>query len=259
MVRLRNRARKLATALLQRLGYERRRVSLPAETITARAGADALHYRDYFTPSPIFSPWTSPEFKALYHSLEGFTAGTPERGYMIYSLARYAKGLFGDFAESGVYRGGSALLLSQTLHDTRKKLYLFDSFQGLPRPDLNHDPFFQQGEYAAALDSVKDTLRDFRHITEFRQGWIPDSFAGLEDKVYAFAHIDLDLYQPTLDASRYFYPRLTPGGVMLFDEYGFSSAHGEEVAVDQFFADKPEQPIALLTGQAFIIKLAAQK
>jgi hypothetical protein len=47
--------------------------------------------------------------------------------------------------------------------------------------------------------------------------------------------------------------------VVLFDEYGFSSAHGEKVAVDQFFADKPEQPIALLTGQAFIIKLAAQQ
>jgi hypothetical protein len=73
---------------------------------------------------------------------------------MIYSLARYAKRLSGDFAESGVYRGGSALLLGQTLHDTQKKLYLFDSFQGLPTPDSNHDPFFRQGEYAAPLGSV---------------------------------------------------------------------------------------------------------
>ena len=241
--------------LLRRLGYERRRVSLPLETIAARAGEDAPYYREYASPSPIFSPWTTPGFQALYAPAAECTAGTPERAYMLAALARYAKQFPGDFAESGVYQGGSALLLGQMLQDTAKKLYLFDSFKGLPKPDSNHDPFFQQGEYAAALERVKERLGKFSRLTEFREGWIPDTFAGLEDRRYAFTHIDVDLYQPTLDCCRYFYPRLTAGAVMLFDEYGFSSAHGEKVAVDEFFAGQPEEPIPLITGQAFVIKL----
>jgi hypothetical protein len=69
------------------------------------------------------------------------------------------------------------------------------------------------------------------------------------------AHIDVDLYQSTLDCCEYFYPRLVPGGILLFDEYGFAAARGEKDAVDQFFADKRESPIVLLSGQAVVVKL----
>ncbi|MGH7844223.1 MAG: TylF/MycF/NovP-related O-methyltransferase [Candidatus Binatia bacterium] len=249
-------AKKISRDLLRRLGYEVRRIPLSRETIAQRAGADAPYYAEYSTPWPIFAPWTNgSDFRTMYADVAGFTAGTPERAYMLVSLAGHAKHLPGDFAESGVYQGGSALLLCRALQNTGKRLYLFDSFEGLPQPNSRHDPFFQQGEYAAVVEVVKERLSRFNSITDFRKGWIPDTFAGLEDKRFAFAHIDVDLYQPTLDSCRYFYPRVTPGGVMLFDEYGFSSAHGEKVAVDEFFADKPEQPIALITGQAFVLKL----
>jgi hypothetical protein len=108
---------------------------------------------------------------------------------------------------------------------------------------------------AATVASVKQQLSRFQHITKFREGWIPNTFIGLERKQYAFAHIDVDLYQSTLDCCTYFYPRLTPGGILLFDEYGFTSAHGEKVAVDEYFADKPERPIAFITGQALVLKV----
>ena len=107
---------------------------------------------------------------------------------------------------------------------------------------------------AAPLASVKQQLSSFQHMTEFRAGWMPDTFVGLEDKQYAFVHIDVDFYQSTLDCCGYFYTRLTPGGILLFDEYGWPSAHGEKVAADEYFADKPERPIALITGQALVLK-----
>lgn len=240
---------------MRRLGYERRRVPLSPEVLAARTGTDAAYYKDYATRWPTFAPWTAPEFQALYTAIADFTAGTPERGYLLLSLARYAKQLPGDFAECGVYRGGSALLLCHALEGTNKRLYLFDSFEGLPKPDSDHDPFFREGEYAASLDAVRERLRRYSDRLEYRKGWIPDTFAGVGEKRFALAHVDVDLYQPTLESARFLYPRLIPGGVMVFDEYGFSSAHGEKIAVDEFFADKPEQPIALITGQAFIIKV----
>src|SRR5262245_10402180 len=77
----------------------------------------------------------------------------------------------------------------------------------------------------------------------------------LENNRYSFVHVDVDLYQSTLDCCEYFYTRLVPGGIMLFDEYGFPSARGEKDAVDEFFSDKPESPIALPTGQGMVLKV----
>jgi O-methyltransferase len=75
-----------------------------------------------------------------------------------------------------------------------------------------------------------------------------------EQNHYAFAHLDVDLYQSTVDCCAYFYPRIVPGGIILFDDYAFAAARGEKDAVDAFFADKPECPITLPTGQDVVIK-----
>ena len=71
----------------------------------------------------------------------------------------------------------------------------------------------------------------------------------------ALAHIDVDIYEPTLASCAFFYPRMTPGGILLFDDYGFPACRGEKEAVDSFFADKPESVITLPSGQALVIKL----
>jgi O-methyltransferase len=251
--------KNVCKVFLRRLGYEVRRVRVSREPLAERAREDAVYYTEYSTPWPVFAPWTGhPDFRTLYGGVAQLTLGSPERAYMLISLARYAKHLPGDFGECGVYQGGSALLLCQLLQDTDRKLYLFDSFQGLSKPHSKHDPVFLEGQYTARVEDVKQRLNDYRSLADFRTGWIPDTFSGLESKRYAFAHIDVDLYQPTLDCCTYFYPRLTPGGVLLFDEYGFASAHGEKVAVDEYFVGKPEQPIALITGQALVLKLPPQ-
>lgn len=248
------RVKQAIKALLAYHGYELRRHSIPPSRLRTETGRDAPAYHEYQSRWPIYSPWTTPGFHACYDSVIDFIAGNAERAYMLRSLADYARGLPGDFAECGVFKGGSAWLLSDVLEGTAKKLRLFDSFQGLSEPDPDCDPYFKQGEYAAPLESVAARLARFGEIIEFHVGWIPDSFIGLEGMSYALAHIDLDLYRPTLDACAYFYPKMTAGGVMVFDEYGFPAAHGEKVAADRFFADKAEKPISLITGQAFVIK-----
>jgi O-methyltransferase len=173
------------------------------------------------------------------------------------SLARNAVNLPGDFAECGVWKGGTALLLARVLKDQNdKKLYLFDSFEGLPEVDREKDSWFQKGQYSAgSVTAVEDLLRDFQRIVNIRPGWIPETFKGLENRRYAFVHIDVDIYQSNLDCCKYFYPRMISGGMMFFDEYAFAAAAGEKQAVDEFFANKPEIPIVLVTGQALVLKL----
>jgi len=250
--------------LSRRLGYKVQRVRrgdhyIPHKMLAAQTGEDAPYYAEYATRWPIFAPWVGhPDFLALYQESAALTLGDPERGYLLISLARYAQYLPGDFAECGVYRGGSALWLCKILQETSKTLYLFDSFQGLSKPDPQYDPYFREGQMAAPAAAVQQLLRAFPDVT-LREGWLPETFLGLESKRYAFAHIDVDLYKPTLDCCIYFYPRLTPGGILLFDEYGFPSTHGEKAAVDEYFADKPERPIAMITGQAMVIKVPSQR
>jgi O-methyltransferase len=253
---------KRRKSYVERQGYGTyliaRKDSLAALTVN-----ESQYYTQWCAPCPLFTPWVGhPDFQKVYEGVEPHTLVSPERCYTLVSLARHSLHLDGDFAECGVYKGGTALLLCRVLHNDRlsanqgKTLYLFDSFEGLPQEKPSHDNVYRQGTFALdSIESVKQLLSDFGNLTDFRKGWIPDTFQGLDDRRYAFAHIDVDLYQSALDCCRYFYPRLVPGGVLLFDDYGFPAARGEKDAVDEFFADKPESPISLLTGQSLVIKL----
>jgi O-methyltransferase len=226
------------------------------DLLAAQSRSDSSHYRQWSAPCPIFLPWLHEDFEKLYRRAAPYTLLSPERCYFLASFAVYATYLQGDFAECGVYRGGTALLLANILKRAERTLYLFDSFKGLPKIHQEKDRWFSEGEFAEVrVEEVEELLSDCQKVTAIRPGWIPETFAGLEGRIYAFAHLDLDLYQSTLDSCRYFYPRLVPGGLLLFDEYGFAAAGGEKEAVDEFFADKPESPISLPTGQAIVLKL----
>jgi len=67
-------------------------------------------------------------------------------------------------------------------------------------------------------------------------------------------HIDVDIYQSVKDCCEFFYPRLHAGGVMLFDDYGKWTCPGAKLAVDEFFATKPEKRFYFPSGQCFVIK-----
>ena len=67
-------------------------------------------------------------------------------------------------------------------------------------------------------------------------------------------HIDVNLYQPTLDSLAFFYPRMQHGGIVVCDDYGFSTCPGATRAVQEFLADAPEKMVALPVGGGFFIK-----
>jgi O-methyltransferase len=253
-------------SLMIRLGYQLGSASRPVvqdvDFVAATTVEESQYYSQWIAPCPLFSPWLGHfEFQSVYEGVGPYTLVSADRCYILISFARYASHLAGDFAECGVYRGGTALLLARVLQNRPdKRLYLFDSFQGLPKITEGKDQWFREGQFSGArVDAVEELLTDFRSTTEIRCGWIPQTFGGLEDNRYGFVHVDVDLYQSTLDCCNYFYPRLVSGGVLLFDEYGFAAARGEKDAVDEFFADKPECPITLPTGQGLVLKLQSRK
>ncbi len=204
---------------------------------------------------PFYSPWLSADFVEFYHKISPFTLVSIERCWTLHQMLAQALNVDGDVMEAGVFRGGTACLLKREIQRTSgRNLVLFDSYEGMKsvsRVDDRH----QQGDFAdTSLDGVRTTVGDEPFI-EYRKGWIPETFSGLEDRGFCFAHIDLDLYQSILDCLEFLYPRMPRGGVIVFDDYGFPSCPGARRAVEQFFAGRLERPLALMTGQALVVKL----
>ena len=176
--------------------------------------------------------------------------------------------LNGDIAECGCFMGLSSYLMCDYLR-TRSANYrgarhhIFDSFEGLSAPTLEDDvpeeferakrikAMCAQGAFAASLHQVRHNLADFPDIT-FHPGWIPLTFQGLPERKYRFVHIDVDLYDPTLESFEYFYPRLAAGGVLVSDDYGWP---GARKAIDEFCAERSLQLAVTAFQQAVLSKL----
>jgi hypothetical protein len=183
----------------------------------------------------------------ILHNLHGTTVG--EATYIVYYLHRAMK-VAGDVCEFGCNEGAtSRLLASEILSDANRRLWLFDSFEGLPAPtaqdrlidDISGLGSMEryQGTMRAREEQVKDKLRlvNFpKDRTYVVKGWIDKTLAlsSVPDQV-AFAYIDFDFYEPIKLALAFVDQTMPPGGSVVVDDYGFFS-EGAQLAVDEFLA-----------------------
>jgi O-methyltransferase len=148
---------------------------------------------------------------------------------------------------------GAAELLRQA--DDRRALHLFDSFAGMPQTSTGEA--FEKGDFSRTSEgAVRALVSPTGANVVFHPGYIPDTFAHATIAQLAYAHVDVDLYQSVQDCIEYVYPKLAPGGILIFDDYGFPSCSRAREATDRAFAARREKPIYLPTGQAFVLKLA---
>lgn len=155
----------------------------------------------------------------------------------------------GDVCEFGVAQGRTSALIANEIRSTDKNLWLFDSFQGLPKPtakdELIDDMFNLQtienyeGTMACPVDMVEANLRAIQFPsarTRIIPGFVEETFArpDLPANV-CFAYLDFDFYEPILITLRFLHERLAPHGYIVVDDYGFFSS-GAKTAVDEFVA-----------------------
>ncbi len=198
-------------------------------------------------------PWTTDaEFVRLADEIADHTLVERSRLYMLFQLVKRTRHLPGAAAEIGVYKGGTAKLTSRLLGG-QKTLHLFDTFEGMPETHPTLD-FHVRGDFAdTSAQAVRAYLSDCSAV-EIHQGIFPESAAGMADQRFAFVHVDVDIYPSVLSCCEYFFPRLEPGGVMLFDDYGIITCPGAKQAVDEFCAARGESAIYLPTGQALLYR-----
>lgn len=156
----------------------------------------------------------------------------------------------GAIVECGVASGGSAMWLWHALGRNRH-LWLFDSWQGLPRPDGDKDGgrACAKWDYKIATSGymcrgrIEDVIRAARvvdiplDLLHFVPGWFSDTVPKAHDEIGAIAalHLDGDWYESIMTPLTHFWPHISPGGVVVFDDY--NAWPGAKRAADEFAAD----------------------
>ena len=180
----------------------------------------------------------------------------PSFGYSMIGMARMhniescvrqvvADGVQGDLIETGVWRGGKAVIFMRALLQrfgvTDRCVWVADSFEGLPKPtdtrdaadrvwDMSENPYL-----AVSIEQVRANFDRFGLLDDqvrFLKGWFRDTLPTAPVERLAILRLDGDMYEATSDGLRHLYHKVSPGGFVIVDDYGSWPACRQ--AVDEF-------------------------
>jgi O-methyltransferase len=164
-------------------------------------------------------------------------------------------------AEIGVYKGGGTYFIAAVADKFFKEkplIHAFDTFEGHPG-DIH--PELDGGHYPGAFRDtsfaeVKQYLAVFDNVV-LHKGRFQEKCGSVSGQTFAFVHIDVDIYSATRDCLEFFADLLIPGGIILVDDYGFTTCKGSKEAVDSFAKERSTyMKIHLLTGQCLLIRMS---
>jgi len=194
----------------------------------------------------------------LIKKVQPFTRSTPERIYALIKAVEYVvkSSILGDIVECGVWKGGSVVVIAETLlklKETNRNLYLFDTFEGMTKPteedisykderasDLLAEEIDREGigsvSSYAPLDQVKQVVLSTGYDpskVHFVKGRVEDTIPKEAPDTISLLRLDTDWYASTLHELMYLFPCLSQNGVLLIDDYGHW--RGSKKATDEYF------------------------
>lgn len=188
------------------------------------------------------------EIKKISELLKNLIGTSIVEGFHIFESIAKTKSLQGDVCEFGVAQGKTSKLIGYLIKNTKKKIYLFDSFKGLPEPSRNDelkDDIFNLG--SMKLYKGKMFHRKYKVLNEFvdikldnkkyiiNEGFFNETNLNkfiLPEKI-SFVYLDFDFYQPTLDVLNTIEEKLLDKSIIIVDDYDFFST-GVKKAVDMW-------------------------
>jgi O-methyltransferase len=166
----------------------------------------------------------------------------------------------GDFVELGVFRGHTTRFVADYLNfgEWAKTWWLYDTFEGIPTDQL--DDGWEQANQKAyvgtySFDEVRERFAAYANIKVI-QGRVPEILAEGSPEQIAFLHIDLNNTTAEIAALEALFDRISPGGIIIFDDYCWVAAARQHMAEKAWFAERGLHILPLPTGQGVFVKAA---
>lgn len=241
---------------------------MPTRTVTF-----STKHRIQYEDRPIPDIDVDREFLELFEIAREYSMVNKDAMYALYSAVRHVldREIPGDFVECGVWRGGSSLLVALILARrgvTDRAVYLYDTFEGMSTPtdvdvdyhgvpaaetmERNRD---ETGWCYASLEDVQATFAAHEFPFEVRcvQGDVVETLPTVQPERVALLRLDTDWYESTMAELVHLYPKLSPGGVLIVDDYGHWE--GARRATEEYFETVPRP---LLVRVNYSVRLAVK-
>jgi O-methyltransferase len=211
--------------------------------------------------SEAITPWCDDKvFKSTYAQICENTLVLEYKLYELWQLVEQCSKLkYGSIIEIGTYRGGSGTLIAKQAKNCniKEKVYLCDTFIGTVKKS-EKDSVMRDGLWAdTSIEVISDLLNkvDLDNVV-ILSGIFPDETGKqVENEQFRFCHIDVDMYQSAYDIDKWIWPRLVPGGIIVYDDYGSRECDGILTYVEEQRMLSDRLLIYNLNGHAIIIKL----
>jgi O-methyltransferase len=219
-----------------------------------RSGAHELAF-----PISTYAPWLADrEFRRIYQSVKRNTLVDIWRLYELWTLVAELLAIPGSILEVGVWRGGSGALMAARaaaagIEDT---VFLCDTWSGVVKTG-EIDTYYRDGKHDNTSRETVKALITKLGLGNVRllEGVFPDQTAAeIADCRLRLVHVDVDVYQSARDVFEWAWPRLSPGGVVVFDDYGFPACPGVTQFVDEQRGLDDRLVLHNLNGHGIVIK-----
>jgi O-methyltransferase len=202
-----------------------------------------------------------PDFAPIMELARPYTMTSVERMFAMHQAVRYLEEarIEGAIVECGVWRGGSIMIAIATLNLLKscgREIFLFDTFEGLPKPDpildvdiwdnKGHDGWILEARNAEASNWAYASLNDVRSnvlglgypekLIHFVKGMVERTIPGQSPDKIALLRLDTDWHSSTKHVLENLFPALVPGGVLIMDDYGHFM--GARKAADDYFNER---------------------
>jgi len=172
--------------------------------------------------------------------------------------ASHASRLQGDFVECGTNTGIMSLAICHYIdfNKTGKNFYLFDTYAGIPPEQIGPDEAHaieQNRVYRDCYETAKRNFSPFQRAVLVR-GKVPDTLGSQPIEQVCYLMLDMNIVTPEREALSHFWDRLVPGGIVLFDDYGWLGYETQKQAHDEFAARHGVKILNLPTGQGMLLK-----
>ena len=183
------------------------------------------------------------------HALTSIERGVVWRTVTLAWAARQALRVPGDFVECGCYKGTTARIICDIVDLSSRKFYLYDLFEGAEGISQHAMP-----EHGPKLfEQVTSRFSEMPNVI-VTQGRVPESFSQVVPDQISLLHIDMNNVAAEIGALEALFDKVSPGGLIVLDDYGWIAYRAQQVAERAWFAERGYAILELPTGQGLVIK-----